>query len=209
MLINSIKKIEPKLAIEYCKECISRNSQEQYNEPYYMILQNIAEENKNYPELAILKLLLLVKGYGNYEDFDFIKENVEDVTLLNDFTQKFIKSYSRNNYYIENDDIKFFFRLLKENNQYHEILKKIDYKVNAIALLDIVDYMFVRGKNELLKKLMDRFASILRYNTISNDQYEIKLLEWIGNNYTKSELEIYKNNRFFSSDFILDLLHLK
>ena len=106
-------------------------------------------------------------------------------------------------------DIKFFFRLLKENNQYHEILKKIDYKVNAIALLDIVDYMFVRGKNELLKKLMDRFASILRYNTISNDQYEIKLLEWIGNNYTKSELEIYKNNRFFSSDFILDLLHLK
>ncbi|MBS1572055.1 MAG: hypothetical protein JST62_06655 [Bacteroidetes bacterium] len=192
LFLNLLKTTDPQLAADYCKKVIKHNYYDYYNEPYYVILQEIIEENGSKEELAKFKMFLLENGRKNYTDYAFIKENIKDEKVFSDFRKKLIKTF--NFYYGEEEHQEVFLKILADEKDYKTMISRISQYTPASVILKYCDELFAFNKEKLIVELKNKLSK--DHNEIASEKSELQLLEWMFSKYDKSYFASLKRMKF-------------
>ncbi|WP_124642940.1 hypothetical protein [Amniculibacterium aquaticum] len=182
ILLNELSKIDPYESLLYCHAIIQNNYYEEYNEPYYQIIDGIlAKIPEDKYQMALYKLLKLERGFRNFEDYDFIKNNLKDKNVLNNLEKTLLKHL---NYKIfkKQNEADLLFKILLDKNDYATMLASVDVFIPAVSILPHLLVLYNFNHDKLIIKLKKRLLDVFEdYN-----EYEIQLLDWMIKNYDKS-----------------------
>lgn len=182
ILLNELSKIDPYESLLYCHAIIQNNYYEEYNEPYYQIIDGIlAKIPEDKYQMALYKLLKLERGFRNFEDYDFIKNNLKDKNVLNNLEKTLLKHL---NYKIfkKQNEADLLFKILLDKNDYATMLASVDVFIPAVSILPHLLVLYNFNHDKLIIKLKKRLLDVFEdYN-----EYEIQLLDWMIKKYDKS-----------------------
>lgn len=183
-LIQNLIQIEQyDLAKKYCVEQIDGNYKEEYNLPYYQLLEQIYKIAENTD--ALTQLYLKIGSFTfDYNIYLHLKQHASDI----DFQKYYYKVSTKVKdaaKYGNRAAFDYFYQMKKDKNKDHDILD-LFRKITNIDL--ITDYLEIASKMDattFLKNLFD--ADIYKYN--NSDE---KLNKLISNIFETIPLEIIK-----------------
>ncbi len=211
VIIKELVKIDPYTALGYCHSIIQSNYYESYNEPYYEIIELILKtipEDKN--EIARYKLLKIERGFRNFEDYDYIKENLQNETVFKEFHKKILTQLGFN-FFRRQKEGDLLFKLLLEAKNYKGVFEVVNIYTPAESILPLLETLHQINKDKLIINLKRRLSNLQK--SIKDHAAEKELLEWMINAYDKSYFVDLKGYTMFSSNVnysvFIDQLHSK
>lgn len=147
------------LAITYCNLILKSNIYEEYNLPYWIILQKVYTATKQTEKLLEIKKQLL-PFTANFDDFIEIYENMEDEIEKKQFRINLLTKFRTNmgrNHSISSDI--FCIKLADYENNYVKLIEYLQYYQFIQYFVPALDKMFVYNKKKTLLNIISHFQS--------------------------------------------------
>lgn len=180
--LNALKNSNPELTIDYCKNCILRNTKVDYNLPYLLILEELLTQQNNYSELAKVKLNKFVLE-PNFDDYKFIMLHLEDKNYLPKFRVNTL-SRLRNLFYKQENHSDIYFEILNDEKNYKKMQEVIKQDLIPLAVLNkYLDVLFTQDSVGLLQSVAKNLI-LSDMDDIMDDDFS-QTHDFVTSNYSK------------------------
>lgn len=189
--LNALKNSNPELTIDYCKDCINRNTKIDYNLPYLIILEELLAQQKNYSELAIIKHnKFLIEP--NFEDYQFIMLHLEDKPYLPKFRSNTLSRF-RNMFYKQDTHVDIYFKILDDEKNYKKMQEVFQKDMIPLRVLNhYLDVLFTQNNVSLLQTIA-KYLIAERFGKPETDAFE-KTYTFVVNHYSQNEIHTIIND---------------
>ena len=181
-------------AILWSFECISTNFYEEYNIPFYTLIENTLDQANNI-DLEIQTRNRLAELRTSYKDFLFFLQQTKNELDLEDLLEKYSKKYVKPQIY-QGEITKIKMKIFLIKGRHDMAIKKIDDERSLLETMEMWDDLYKLDSELLLKtiiKVINRFS----YYQLSLDRFS-KVKKWLFERYEKEEIFSHLNTSFHS-----------